>query len=75
MEIPLVGSALLGTAIGERLLARGYRLHVWNRRQEHAQTLVATGAQLASSPAEAVAEGELVITVLGSRPVLTVLGG
>ena len=69
MEITLVGSGLLGTAIGERLLARGYRLHVWNRRQERAQTLVAAGAQLASSPAEAVAAGELVITVLSEGPI------
>jgi 3-hydroxyisobutyrate dehydrogenase len=44
MDITLVGSGLLGTAIGERLLARGYRLHVWNRRQERAQALVAAGA-------------------------------
>ncbi|WP_231596563.1 hypothetical protein [Synechococcus sp. CBW1108] len=36
MEITLVGSGLLGTAIGERLLGRGYRLHVWNRRPERA---------------------------------------
>ena len=69
MEITLVGSGLLGTAIGERLLARGYRLHVWNRRQERAQALVAAGAQLASSPAEAVAAGELVITVLSDGPI------
>ena len=69
MEITLVGSGLLGTAIGERLLARGYRLHVWNRRQERAQALVAAGAQLASSPAEAVAAGELVITVLSEGPI------
>lgn len=69
MEITLVGSGLLGTAIGERLLARGFRLHVWNRRQERAQTLVAAGAQLASSPAEAVAAGELVITVLSDGPI------
>ena len=69
MEITLVGSGLLGTAIGERLLARGYRLHVWNRRQERAQALVAAGAQLAASPAEAVAAGELVITVLSDGPI------
>ena len=69
MEITLVGSGLLGTAIGERLLARGFRLHVWNRRQERAQALVAAGAQLASSPAEAVAAGELEITVLSDGPI------
>jgi len=69
MDISLLGCGLLGTAIGERLLARGYRLHVWNRRTERTQTLVAAGAQLASSPAEAVAAGDLVITVLTNGPI------
>ena len=69
MDISLLGCGLLGTAIGERLLARGFRLHVWNRRPEHTQTLVAAGAQLASSPAEAVAAGDLVITVLTNGPI------
>ena len=69
MDISLLGCGLLGTAIGERLLARGYRLHVWNRRPERTQTLVAAGAQLASSPAQAVAAGDLVITVLSDGPI------
>ena len=69
MDISLLGCGLLGTAIGERLLARGYRLHVWNRRPERTQTLVAAGAQLVSSPAEAVAAGDLVITVLSDGPI------
>jgi 3-hydroxyisobutyrate dehydrogenase len=42
---------------------------VWNRRTERTQTLVAAGAQLASSPAEAVAAGDLVITVLTNGPI------
>jgi 3-hydroxyisobutyrate dehydrogenase len=69
MEISLLGCGLLGTAIGERLLASGYRLHVWNRRPERTQALIAAGAQLASSPADAVAAGDLVITVLSDGPV------
>ena len=69
MEISLLGSGLLGTAIGERLLASGYRLSVWNRRPERTRALVAAGAQLASSPAEAVAASDLVITVLSDGPV------
>lgn len=69
MEISLLGCGLLGTAIGERLLASGYPLHVWNRRPERTQALVAAGAQLASSPADAVAAGDLVITVLSDGPV------
>jgi len=69
MEISLLGCGLLGTAIGERLLASGYPIHVWNRRPERTQALAAAGAQLASSPADAVAAGDLVITVLSDGPV------
>ncbi|WP_311133681.1 NAD(P)-binding domain-containing protein [Synechococcus sp. CS-1331] len=50
MEITLVGSGLLGTAIGERLLARGYRLHVWNRRQERAQAAGGSGGPTRLQP-------------------------
>ena len=32
--IALLGTGLLGTAIGQRLLARGHRLTVWNRSPE-----------------------------------------
>jgi 3-hydroxyisobutyrate dehydrogenase len=69
MEISLLGTGLLGSAIGERLLNRGHRLMVWNRRPERAGSLVALGAQRAASAAEAVAAAAVVITVLSDGPV------
>lgn len=68
MEISLLGTGLLGGAIGERLLACGQRLTVWNRNPERCAPLLARGAQGASSPAAAVADAELVITVLSDGP-------
>ena len=64
MEIGLLGTGLLGAAIGERLLACGHRLTVWNRRPARCSTLLALGAASAPTAAMAAAAGELVITVL-----------
>jgi 3-hydroxyisobutyrate dehydrogenase len=64
MEISLLGTGLLGGAIGERLLHCGHRLTVWNRNSERCAPLLALGARAATTPTEAVAAGELVITVL-----------
>ena len=64
MEIGLLGTGLLGAAIGERLLACGHRLTVWNRRPARCSTLLALGATSAPTAAMAAAAGELVITVL-----------
>jgi 3-hydroxyisobutyrate dehydrogenase len=68
MEISLLGTGLLGAAIGERLLASGHRLTVWNRHGERCAPLQALGATVAATPADAVAAAELVITVLSDGP-------
>jgi 3-hydroxyisobutyrate dehydrogenase-like beta-hydroxyacid dehydrogenase len=41
MEISLLGTGLLGAAIGERLLACGHRLTVWNRTPKRCMPLLA----------------------------------
>jgi len=68
MEISLLGTGLLGGAISERLLACGHQLTVWNRNPKRCMPLLGLGARAAASPAEAVAAGELVITVLNDGP-------
>jgi 3-hydroxyisobutyrate dehydrogenase len=68
MEICLLGTGLLGAAIGERLLGSGYRLTVWNRHRERCGPLQALGATGAATPAEAVAASDVVITVLSDGP-------
>jgi 3-hydroxyisobutyrate dehydrogenase-like beta-hydroxyacid dehydrogenase len=48
--VGLVGTGLFGTALGERLLADGFRVLVHNRTPEKAQPLLARGAQWSDDP-------------------------
>ena len=42
-RIALLGTGLLGEAIGHRLLARGIELRVWNRKPERCLKLMGAG--------------------------------
>jgi 3-hydroxyisobutyrate dehydrogenase len=68
MEVALLGTGLLGQAIGERLLQCGHGLTVWNRSPERCAALVAAGARPAADAAAAVAAAPVVITVLADGP-------
>ncbi|MFM8543843.1 MAG: NAD(P)-binding domain-containing protein, partial [Vulcanococcus sp.] len=46
MEISLLGTGLLGSAIGERLLRCGHGLSVWNRSPERCASLASLGARV-----------------------------
>ena len=69
MRIALLGTGLLGSAIGLRLLERGHRLTVWNRSAQRSEALVAAGAERAANPAEAAADADWLITVLSDGPI------
>ncbi|SBT40150.1 NAD(P)-dependent oxidoreductase [Micromonospora auratinigra] len=62
--IALLGTGTMGTAMGRRLLATGHRLTVWNRTPERTTQLVDAGAHAAATPAEAVRDADVVITML-----------
>jgi 3-hydroxyisobutyrate dehydrogenase len=64
VTIALLGTGLLGTAIGQRLLEQGETLTVWNRHPARQTPLVASGAAAATSPAEAAAKADVVVSVL-----------
>ncbi|MFM8258270.1 MAG: NAD(P)-dependent oxidoreductase [Vulcanococcus sp.] len=68
MSIALLGTGLLGSAIGSRLLERGHRLTVWNRSLQRCEALAAAGATVAASPAEAAQQSTWLITVLSDGP-------
>ena len=68
-SVALLGSGLLGEAIGRRLLDQSVELKVWNRTPERCQTLIQEGAQ-AVPDLSSLAEGcSTVITVLRDGPV------
>ena len=68
MKIALFGTGLLGSAIATRLLERGHALSVWNRTPERCAPLLAAGARGATTPAQAAADADWLITVLSDGP-------
>ncbi|MEB8340819.1 NAD(P)-dependent oxidoreductase [Streptomyces endophyticus] len=62
--VTLIGLGPMGQAMVRTLLAAGHPVTVWNRTTARADGLVADGATLAASPADAVAASELVILSL-----------
>ncbi|POO54641.1 NAD(P)-dependent oxidoreductase [Agrobacterium rosae] len=62
--IAFIGTGLMGGPMARNLLKAGFTLRVWNRSIEKAQALVADGAVLASSPADAAKGADIVITML-----------
>ena len=60
-KVSLIGLGAMGRALGQALLAGGCELTLWNRTPAKAETLVANGAKLAESPAQAVASSDIVV--------------
>lgn len=63
-KITLIGTGLMGFPMSQNLLRAGHKLTVWNRSAARAEPLVRDGAILATSPAEAIADAEFIITML-----------
>lgn len=64
MKIAFLGLGKMGRAIAARLLASGHALTVWNRTPGAEEELVARGALKSTSPAEAVGDADVVMTML-----------
>ena len=63
LRVGLIGLGTMGQAMAANLLGARYPLTVYNRSAHRAQVLVAQGARLANTPADA-ARGDVVITML-----------
>ncbi|NMH99676.1 NAD(P)-dependent oxidoreductase [Pseudonocardia sp. K10HN5] len=62
--VALLGTGIMGSAMGRNLLKAGFPLRVWNRTQEKAQPLAEQGAVLGTTPADAVESAQVIITML-----------
>lgn len=69
-KLAFLGIGLMGKPMAGRLLNAGYTLCVWNRNRAKAEALAGLGAQVADTPAEAVAEADIVICMLESGPIV-----
>lgn len=64
MKIAFLGLGKMGSPMVGRLLAAGHELIVWNRSRGRAEALVAQGATLAATAADAVRQAEATLTML-----------
>ena len=55
----------MGAPMARHLVAAGHEVRVWNRTRERAEGL---GAEVATTPREAVSDTEVVITMLTDGP-------
>ncbi len=69
-KIGLVGTGMLGNAVGLHLLESGYQLTAYNRTIEKTNELKKKGAQIASTPQEVAQNSEVVITVVKDASVV-----
>jgi 3-hydroxyisobutyrate dehydrogenase len=58
----------MGGPMARNLLRAGHEVTVWNRTREKAASLVDEGGVLASTPAAAAADAEIVLTMLADAP-------
>jgi len=64
MRVGFIGLGAMGSGIVRRLLAAGHEVTGWNRTPAKAASLVEEGMQLAATPRDAAAGGEVVLTML-----------
>lgn len=75
-HVALLGLGAMGSALAGTLLRDGIALTVWNRSPEACAEHVSAGAREAESPAAAVADADVVITMLAHDEALdSVMGG
>lgn len=65
MRVGLIGTGMMGVPMGQRLLAAGHVLGVFNRSPAKAEPLLAEGALWHDDPAGLAAGSEAVITLVG----------
>jgi 3-hydroxyisobutyrate dehydrogenase len=73
--VAVLGTGIMGAPMARNLLKAGFQVRVWNRTRDKARVLVAEGADLAETPADAVREAAFVLTMLtDAAATLAVMG-
>ena len=77
VRVAVLGTGIMGSAMARRLVAAGLRTTVWDRSPSATAPLASAGAVVAASPAEAVRDAAVVITMLPTAEVVNsvIVGG
>ena len=68
--VALLGTGIMGTGMAHSILRAGLPLRVWNRTEARAKALEPDGAAVAASAADAVAEADVIVTMLPDADVV-----
>ncbi|MFH9012066.1 NAD(P)-dependent oxidoreductase [Streptomyces sp. NPDC017943] len=69
LTVSVLGTGIMGAAMARNLARAGHTVRVWNRTRAKAEPLAAEGAHVAGTPAEAVRDADVVLTMLHDGPV------
>ncbi|MFE2264375.1 NAD(P)-dependent oxidoreductase [Streptomyces griseosporeus] len=64
LTVSVLGTGIMGAAMARNLARAGHSVRVWNRTRAKAEPLTADGATVAGTPAEAVRDADVVLTML-----------
>lgn len=64
MRVAFLGTGIMGAPMARNIRAAGHDVSVWNRTREKAEPLAGDGVTVAGSVAEAVADADVVVTML-----------
>jgi len=64
MKIAFIGLGRMGMGMARNLLRAGHTVAVFNRSREKAESLAASGARVANSPADACGAAEVIMTMV-----------
>ncbi|NIY46246.1 NAD(P)-dependent oxidoreductase [Cedecea colo] len=68
-EVTVLGLGAMGHAFASNLLKKGFTVNAWNRSAERGSDLVSSGLKLHSTPQQAVASADVIISVLADGEV------
>jgi 3-hydroxyisobutyrate dehydrogenase len=64
MRIGIVGTGLLGNAVGLNILKKGYKLTAYNRTKSKTSQLLENGAKIVDTPKEVAENSDIVFTIV-----------
>jgi 3-hydroxyisobutyrate dehydrogenase len=68
--VALLGTGIMGTGMARNIARAGFPLRVWNQTLPETVSLAADGAVVAATPAGAVRDADVILTVLSDGPVV-----
>ena len=71
VRVAVLGTGIMGSAMARNLVSAGLRTTIWDRSTTATAPLSDAGALVAASPAEAVRDAQVVITMLPTADVVT----